>query len=119
VTSARALLAAGTVAASLAGVVPIVGHGSAATSPSVSADRGATLVVPKGASVLTGLPTGSARLAREVRMTVVRVSDGATHFTGSLATFHALSVVPGTKLLVSVERPQGARGAAGSSLSWS
>lgn len=118
-TSARLLIATGTVAASLAGVVPLVGHGSAATMPSVSADRGATLVVPAGAKVLTGMATGSTRLAREVRMTVVRSSDGATLFTGSLATFHTLSVVPGTRLVVSVTRPAGARGAAGSSLSWS
>ncbi|HZT92754.1 MAG TPA: hypothetical protein VFA05_12005 [Gaiellaceae bacterium] len=116
-TPARLLLATGTVAASLAGVAPVVSHeASAASGPVVRAGSPTTLVVPKGARVLRGLPTGSAGAARDLRMTVVRASDGAVLFTGSPATFHLLPVVAGTKLVVTVH---GSSRAAGSSLSWS
>jgi hypothetical protein len=53
-------------------------------------------------------------------VTVVRASDGATVFVGSLATLRALPVKAGTKLVVRVDRPQGFAGLdARSTLSWS
>jgi hypothetical protein len=113
VTSARLLLATGTVAASLVGVVPMVGHGASAASGPVARPGRTTLVVPKGATVLRGLPFGA---ARDARMTVVRASDGAVLFTGTPATFHVLPVAAGTKLVVTVH---GAPRAAGSRLTWS
>jgi hypothetical protein len=79
----------------------------------------ATLVVPASASALTGAASGSPVLANRVRLTVVRTSDGATLFTGSLATFHALAVSPGTQLEVRVAKPLGFRGLrAGAMLRW-
>ena len=51
---------------------------------------------------------------------LVRAADGATLFTGSLATFHTLPVVAGTKLVVTVQKPAGYAGVrAGAALSWS
>jgi len=55
-----------------------------------------------------------------VRLTIVRAVDGATLFTGSLGTFHALPVVAGTKLDVRVQQPPTAGTLqAGATLSWS
>lgn len=117
-SSARVALAAGTVAATLAGVVPMVSHGPATTNrAAVTATTGTTLVVPKAATVLVGQANGSQALARAVHLTVVRSSDGATLFTGTLATFHTLPVVAGAKLVLKVQRPSGFTGAtAGASL---
>lgn len=117
--SARLLIAAGTVAATLAGVVPVVNHGSASPARASdgvvlrATDARSTLVVPQGAHVLTGLRFGSARAAAGSSLQVVRASDGATLFTGSLGTFHTLPVLPGTKLVIRVQKPsvQGAESA--------
>lgn len=104
-------------AASLAGVVPMVGHGaSAASQPVARAGGGLSLVVPKGATVLRGVAFGRPAAARKLRMTIVRASDGAVLFTGSPATFHLLPVTVGMKLDVTVD---GMSRAAGSALSWS
>ena len=119
-TSPRLLLAAGSVAASLVGIAPLGLQGSAAASApirvgaagiSVSAGRvaakgnHATLVVPRGVTRLAGSASGSPAVASRTRLTIVRGSDGATIFTGSLATFRSLRVSAGTKLVVSVQRP--------------
>lgn len=126
--SPRLLLAVGSVAASLAGVVPAIDHSTASAAPVQSsragltvaaADASSTVVVPAGTSVLRGTAFGSPALARQIRLSVVRASDGATLFTGSLATFHTLPVVAGTKLVVVVQRPDGYAGLnAGAALSW-
>jgi hypothetical protein len=127
VISSRLLLVTGSVAASLAGIAPTVGHGTAApvtetrAGLTVSAsDATSSIVVPAGKTVLRGLAFGNVGYAKRVRLTVVRPADGATLFTGSLATFHTLPVVAGTKLVVSVQTPGGRPGVrAGASLSWS
>jgi len=130
VTSARALITAGTIAATLAGVVPALSHGGQAAAAPVqasaagisidAADASSTVVVPAGRRVLRGTAFGSRSYGRLVRLTVVRAADGATLFTGSLATFHTLPVVAGTKLVVSVQKPAGyAVVRAGAALSWS
>ena len=122
-TSTRLLLAAGTAAAALVGVVPAV-HGSSAqaSGPLTVGDRSATtnLVVPQSARLLTGETSGSAAVAARTHLTVVRASDGATLFTGSLATFRSLRVAPGTKLQVHVDRSAAYAGLeADATLGWS
>lgn len=121
------LIAAGSVAATLAGIVPVINHGgSAAPAQAASAgitvqasDASSSFVVPQSASVLRGQSYGSRAYAKRVQLTLVRASDGATLFTGSLATFHTLRVVPGTKLLVQVQKPSGFDGLqAGAALTW-
>jgi hypothetical protein len=131
VMSPRVLFAAGSAAASLAGIAPVLSHGAtAAATPlragaagiAVSAERsGSTeVVVPAGSARLTGAASGSRALAKRTRLLVIRSSDGATLFTGSVATFRSLAVVPGTKLVVRVVRPAGLAGQrAGTTLSWS
>ena len=70
--------------------------------------------------MLRGTAFGSRAYGKQVRLTIIRAADGATLFTGSLATFHALPVVAGTKLVVRVQRPAGnADPRAGATLSWS
>lgn len=122
-TTTRLLLAAATTAAAAVGVVPAVHGGSAqASGPLTVGDRSATttFVVPQSAKLLTGRTSGSEAVAARTRLTVVRSSDGATLFTGSLATFSALRVVPGTKLQVHVERPAVYAGLkADATLAWS
>ena len=54
--------------------------------------------------------TGSLAAARHVRLTIVRVSDSATLFVGSLASFHALPVAAGDRLRVTLVRDGGYRG---------
>lgn len=122
-TTTRLLLAAGTAAAAVVGVVPAV-HGSAAQASGALTvgDTSATtnLVVPQSAKVLTGRTSGSEAVAARTHLTVVRSSDGATLFTGSLATFRSLRVAPGTKLQVRVERPGAYAGLkADATLAWS
>jgi hypothetical protein len=105
-TGARYLLATGTAAAALVSTVPAVQHGSAAKRLEVGDRSGTTaFVVPASARLLTAVPSGSRAVASATHLTVVRTSDGATLFTGSLATFKALSVAPGTALQVHVQRP--------------
>lgn len=126
-TSPRILIAAGSIAATMAGIVPVITHGTAA--PVQAATAGITvsssaatssLVVPAGAAVLHGRVYGNRPYAKRVQLTVVRASDGATLFTGSLATFHTLPVVAGTKLLVHVQKPAGsAKLRAAATLTWS
>jgi hypothetical protein len=127
VISSRLLLVTGSVAASLAGIVPAGGHGTAARvtqSPAgltvSAADSTSSIVVPMNKRVLRGLAFGNVGYAKRVRLTVVRAADGATLFTGSLATFHTLPVLAGTKLVVTVQTPDARRGVrAGASLTWS
>jgi hypothetical protein len=129
VTSPRVLIAAGSIAATLAGIVPVLNHGgqaeaaplqaSAAGISISAADATSAVVVPAGTKVLRGTAFGSRAYGKQVRLTIVRAADGATLFTGSLATFHALPVVAGTKLVVRVQRPAGDAGPrAGATLSW-
>lgn len=140
-TSPRILLAAGSIAATLAGVVPAISHGSspanAATRPaavsvrpegvSVTAERlragvlvRTTAVVPQGIAHLVASTTGSSAFAARVRITVTRASDGATLFSGSLARFGSLAVTSGDALRVQVVRPAGFAGLnAATMLSWS
>lgn len=126
-TSPRVLLVAGSVAASLAGIVPAVGHGGqtavqqtrAGLTVSAAAAE-TTVVVPAAKTVLRGQAFGNDAYAKRVHLTVTRSSDGATLFTGSLATFRALPVAAGTKLVVSVQPPAGGVARrAGAALSWS
>ena len=133
-TAPKLLLAAGSVAASLAGIGPAVTHGAAsapvragsagvtvsATDLRAGATVDSTLSVPAGATQLVGAAVGSPVLAGRVHLTVKRASDGATLFTGSLATFHSLPVRAGTGLVVSVQKPAGYAGLkARAVLSWS
>lgn len=134
-TSPRLLLAAGSVAATLAGIGPVLSHGAAAaTEPlqvgaagvSLSVEQlpagrayQTTLVVPAGSHALTGVASGSPRLAALSQLTVTRSSDGAILFTGSVATFRSLPVTPGSSLVLQVQKPVGFRGlAAGAQLRW-
>lgn len=123
VTATRLLLAAATTAAAAAGIVPAVHSGSAqASGPLTVGDASATttIVVPQSAKLLTGKTAGSQAVAARTRLTVVRTADGATLFTGSLATFKSLAVAPGTKLQVRVERPAVYAGLkADATLAWS
>ena len=65
-------------------------------------------------------PSGSPALASRARLTVTRSTDGATLFTGSLATFHSLRVTPGSSLVLRVQKPAGFGGLrAGAALRWS
>jgi hypothetical protein len=121
VTSSRILLAAGTVAAALASVGPVVAHGSNGAA-ALRLEPGTTVdvVVPAAARVLRGTVSGSPALARRSHVTVIRAYDGATVFTGSLATLRTLPVKAGTKLVVRVDRPAGFGGLrASAALSWS
>jgi hypothetical protein len=121
-TSPRLLLAAGSVAASLVGIAPLALHSTSApirvgaAGIALSAGRiaaagaHATLVVPSGKTSLVGTASGSSAVASRTRLTITRSSDGATVFTGSLATFRSLPVSAGTALVVSVQRPAGMAG---------
>jgi hypothetical protein len=121
--TSKLLLSAATAAAALASVAPAVTHGSTAAANGLvvaAADRSATLVAPQRASVLRGAASGSPALAARTRLTIVRTTDGATLFTGSLATFHALPVRAGASLRVQVQRPAGYTGLQASAmLRWS
>jgi hypothetical protein len=78
-----------------------------------------TVVVPEGAAALSAETTGSPAVVRHVRITVVRASDGATLFVGSLGSFSRLPVAAGEKLRVRVVRTPGADGLTGSAtLAW-
>jgi len=134
-TSLRLLLAAGSVAATLTGIVPVISHhGSQAAAVTVGSKgvavavqqlaagstADAQVVVPNGVRALQGRAFGSPALATRSRLTVTRSTDGATLFTGSLATFHSLAVTPGASLVVSVQKPTGFAGLrAGSQLQFS
>lgn len=106
-TYTRLLLAAGTAAAALGSLGPLGYSGAAAAGPlQVGGRTGTTaVVVPSTAHLLTARASGSVAVAAQTRVTVVRTTDGATLFTGSLATFKALQVAPGTSLQVRVQRP--------------
>lgn len=105
-TPARLLLAAGTVAASLTAIAPGLAHNSAAASPlRLGATGSSTLVVPVGMTQLSGVAWGSPAVDARTRLTVVRTSDGARLFIGSLSTFHVLPVTAGTELELRVQRP--------------
>ena len=130
VTSSRVLIAAGSIAATLAGIVPVLNHGGQAAAAPLhasaagisikAADATSAVVVPAGRSTLRGTAFGSRAYGKRVHLTIVRAADGATLFTGSLRTFHTLPVVAGTKLVVRVDRPSGNAGLrAGATLSWS
>lgn len=128
--SPKLLLAAGSAAASLAGVVPAVTHGSAveplrsgaagvavsAASLRAGASSSVRVDVPVGVSQLSGSSSGSPALAGRVHVTVLRAADGATLFTGSLATFRTLPVQAGTTLVVRVVRAPGYAGLKASGL---
>ena len=103
----RLLLAAGTVAASLIAIAPGLAHnnGTAVSPLRLGATGSSTLVVPAGMTQLTGVAWGSPAVDSHTRLTVVRSSDGAKLFIGSLSTFHALPVTVGTKLELRVQRP--------------
>ena len=134
-TSTRLILAAGTVAASLAGIVPVAQSSGthAGTRPavavradgiSVAADslRGhlaATVSVPAGVTRLDGVASGSPAVATRVQVRIVRQSDGATLFVGTLATFKSLPVAAGDRLRVGFTRVPGAHGLhASARLAW-
>lgn len=79
-----------------------------------------TVTVPAGVSRLSGAASGSPALAGRVRLQVVRGSDRAVLFTGSLATFRSLTVESGATLLVRVQKPVGFGSLnAGTELRWS
>ena len=135
-TSPRLLLAVGSVAATLVGIVPVLSNGAAAgvgplqvgaagvtvTVEQIHAGQSSsvTLVVPAGVRNLAGGASGSPRLAARSMLTVTRSSDGATLFTGSVATFRSLPVTAGSSLVLRVQKPTGFNGlAAGSQLRWS
>src|SRR4051812_23337736 len=123
-TSLRLLLAAGSVAATLTGIVPVISHhdsqaaavtvGSklavAVQQLAAGSTADAQVVVPNGVRALQGRAFGSPALATRSRLTVTRSTDGATLFTGSLATFPSLAVTPGASLVVSVQKPTGFAG---------
>jgi hypothetical protein len=122
VTNTRLLLAAGTAAAALGSLGPLVHGGAVAVGPlRVGGHSGTTaVVVPPTAHLLTAQASGSRAVAAQTRVTVLRTADGATLFTGSLATFKALQVAPGTSLQVRVQRPARYAGLkAASVLQWS
>jgi hypothetical protein len=121
VTSSRILVAAGTVAAALASVGPVVAHGSnGAAALRLEPGTKVDVVVPAAAKLLRGKVWGSPALAERSHVTVVRAADGATVFTGSLATLRTLRVKAGTKLVVRVDRPDGFAGLrASTAISWS
>ena len=113
----RLLLAAGTVAASLVAIGPVLANnGSPAASPDslrVGATGSSMLVVPADASMLSGTAFGRAAIGTRIHLTIERVPDGATLFTGSVRSFHGLPVAAGTTLRVQM-RPAGrVRGPAG------
>jgi hypothetical protein len=135
VTSTRLILAAGTVAASLAGIVPVAHSsgtpggarpavtvrtdGIAVSADSLRGHLAATVSVPAGVTRLDGVPSGSPALAERVRVRIVRQSDGATLFVGTLATFKSLPVAAGDRLRVGFTRMPGAhRLRASARLSW-
>ena len=132
-TSPKLLLAAGSIAASLAGIGPAVTHGTTApvrTSPAgltvaagalrAGASVTTAVSVPAGKTRLVGTASGSPALAGRIRLTVRRATDGAVLFTGSLATFRDLQVQAGTPLLVSLRKPAGYGGLKASGmLQWS
>lgn len=118
-TSPRLLLAAGSAAAALAGVVPVVSHGAAAEPLRVSSGTSTTIVVPAGATRLVGVPSGSPAVASRTRVTVTRVGDDATMFIGSLATLRSLPVRSGMRLVVRTSQPRGLGGlSAATRLGW-
>ncbi len=136
VTHPRLFLAAGTAAAAVISAAPVMSHSGAAASAPVragaagvaiaaghlrdGASASSAVAVPTGVTALTGLASGSPVLANRVRLTVVRTSDGATLFTGSLATFHKLPVTAGATLQVRIQKPAGYAGLqAGAVLQWS
>lgn len=91
-----------------------------ATDLRAGATAAARVRVPAGSTMLAGRVSGSPVLANRVRLTVVRTSDGATLFTGSLGTFRALQVEPGVDLEVRVAKPRGYTGlGARTVLTWS
>jgi hypothetical protein len=137
VTSPRLLLAAGTVAASLVGIAPAAnGHAGPRAQPGPVAVRpegvavaidslrhgieaGAVIVVPDGVTALAAERAGNPAVAARVRLTIVRETDGATIFVGSLATFRSLPVAAGDRLRVTVERDGSYRGLhASAALRW-
>lgn len=133
-TSPRLLLAAGTVAATVAGLGPAVTNGAPVAPLRVGAEgvaislgqvRAAApaelpVVVPQGVTRLSGSTTGSPALAARTHLTVVRSSDGATLFTGSPATFGSLPVTAGTQLRIHIAIPAGFRALkAAAMLRWS
>ncbi|HZQ81087.1 MAG TPA: hypothetical protein VFB25_03810 [Gaiellaceae bacterium] len=132
----RLLLAAGTAAAALVASGPAITHAGASpaaplrvgddgVSVSVASLRGgasatASIVVPRGDSKLVGTHSGSPAVDDRTQLRIVRVSDGATLFTGSLGTFGELPVVAGTALRVVVSKPVGfSRLQAAAVLRWS
>ena len=94
-------------AASLMAIGPGFAHNAPATdSPlRVGATGSSALVAPAGVSILSGTAYGSPAVDAGTHLTVVRVSDGAKLFIGSLSSFHGLSVQPGMKLQVRIDRP--------------
>jgi hypothetical protein len=100
--------------------------GAAGVAASVSVDQLAagkassvTLVVPAGTRNLSGVASGSPRLAALSRLTLTRSSDGATLFTGSVATFRSLPVTAGSSLVLRIQKPSGFAGLkAGALLRW-
>lgn len=119
-TSTRLVLAAASIAAALTGVGPTLSHGAAADPLRLTPGAVTKLVVPPGATTLVGAPAGSPALADRTRVTVTRVSDGATMFIGSLATLRSLPVLAGSQLVVRASQPAGFAGlGAATQLGWS
>jgi hypothetical protein len=131
--SSRILITAGTVAATLVGIVPVANDNSARPG-AISVDRtgiavvadalqgsaATAVIVPAGVTQLDGVATGSPTVAKHVTVRLVRVADGATLFVGTLATFRSLQVAPGDRLRLSFTPGAGYRGLhAAARLSWS
>ena len=107
-TSPRLLLVAGTVAASLVAIGPVLADGGSAASTAplrVGTTGTSTLVVPADAAMLSGTAWGGPAVAARIQLTIVRVSDGAKLFIGSLGSFHGLPVEAGSTLQVRIDRP--------------
>jgi hypothetical protein len=133
VISAKLMASAGTLVATALGLP--VAHAGHATAPAplrvgvegvvVSADAvrapaATDVVVPATAATLVADRAGSPAAAGRIRLTVTRNADGATLFTGTLATFERLPVSAGERLTVHVERSGAAHGLrASATLAWS
>jgi hypothetical protein len=133
VISVKLMATAGTLAAAAVGLP--VAHAGRANAPAplrvgvdgvalaadaVVAPAIAEVVVPQRTGALVAERTGSPAAARRIRLTVTRAADGATLFTGTLATFERLPVSAGERLTVHVERSGATHGLrASATLAWS
>jgi hypothetical protein len=135
VISHPVVVAAGTLAASVLSLAPFSQEHRVASRAAVTAGAAGvavtaerlpldarettTVEAPAGVAALAATTAGSPALASHVRLTIVRDSDSATLFVGSLASFRSLPVAAGDKLRVTVVRDGGYRGLhAATRLTW-